>query len=94
MRTASSFQSPFSLFLLWGHPQCLALFLMIRLAGARTGGFLCVLLWAGGGLPSGELCIVFCPQFVLYFVMDLLRDLPGLPGLFVACLFSGSLRYL
>ncbi|XP_030618846.1 sodium-dependent multivitamin transporter isoform X4 [Delphinapterus leucas] len=31
-------------------------------------------------------------QFVLYFVMDLLRGLPGLPGLFVACLFSGSLR--
>ncbi|XP_025723700.1 sodium-dependent multivitamin transporter isoform X3 [Callorhinus ursinus] len=30
-------------------------------------------------------------QFVLYFVMDLLKDLPGLPGLFVACLFSGSL---
>lgn len=30
-------------------------------------------------------------QFVLFFVMDLLRDLPGLPGLFVACLFSGSL---
>lgn len=30
-------------------------------------------------------------QFVLYFVMDLLSDLPGLPGLFTACLFSGSL---
>jgi len=30
---------------------------------------------------------------VLYFVMDVLRDLPGLPGLFVACLFSGALRY-
>ncbi|XP_058524135.1 sodium-dependent multivitamin transporter [Ochotona princeps] len=30
-------------------------------------------------------------QFVLYFVMDLLKNLPGLPGLFVACLFSGSL---
>lgn len=30
-------------------------------------------------------------QFVLYFVMDLLKSLPGLPGLFVACLFSGSL---
>uniref|UniRef100_A0A480SDW5 Sodium-dependent multivitamin transporter n=1 Tax=Sus scrofa TaxID=9823 RepID=A0A480SDW5_PIG len=30
-------------------------------------------------------------QLVLYFVMDLLRALPGLPGLFVACLFSGSL---
>ncbi|XP_078205780.1 sodium-dependent multivitamin transporter isoform X5 [Callithrix jacchus] len=30
-------------------------------------------------------------QFVLYFVIDLLKGLPGLPGLFVACLFSGSL---
>ncbi|XP_016064981.1 PREDICTED: sodium-dependent multivitamin transporter isoform X4 [Miniopterus natalensis] len=30
-------------------------------------------------------------QFALYFVMDLLKGLPGLPGLFVACLFSGSL---
>ncbi|KAM5319654.1 sodium-dependent multivitamin transporter isoform 2-T2 [Glossophaga mutica] len=30
-------------------------------------------------------------QFVLYFVMDLLKGQPGLPGLFVACLFSGSL---
>ncbi|XP_053919142.1 sodium-dependent multivitamin transporter isoform X3 [Cuculus canorus] len=30
-------------------------------------------------------------QLVLHFVMDVLRDLPGLPGLFVACLFSGSL---
>ncbi|KAM6407149.1 LOW QUALITY PROTEIN: sodium-dependent multivitamin transporter [Pluvialis apricaria] len=30
-------------------------------------------------------------QLVLYFVMDVLQDLPGLPGLFVACLFSGSL---
>lgn len=30
-------------------------------------------------------------QLVLYFVMDLLKDMPGLPGLFVACLFSGSL---
>ncbi|XP_047377889.1 sodium-dependent multivitamin transporter isoform X2 [Sciurus carolinensis] len=30
-------------------------------------------------------------QFVLYFVIDVLKGLPGLPGLFVACLFSGSL---
>ncbi|XP_066533967.1 solute carrier family 5 member 6a [Hoplias malabaricus] len=30
-------------------------------------------------------------QMVLYFVMDVLKDLPGLPGLFVACLFSGAL---
>lgn len=34
------------------------------------------------------------PQLVLYFVMDVLKDLPGLPGLFVACLFSGSLRWV
>ncbi|XP_073529877.1 sodium-dependent multivitamin transporter isoform X1 [Phyllobates terribilis] len=30
-------------------------------------------------------------QMVLYFVMDILHDFPGLPGLFVACLFSGAL---
>lgn len=65
------------------------LFLM---AGARAGASrtLC----SGEGLPSQESCaLLLCLQFVLYFVMDLLKDLPGLPGLFVACLFSGSLRY-
>lgn len=30
-------------------------------------------------------------QMVLYFVMDMLQDFPGLPGLFVACIFSASL---
>ncbi|XP_072300177.1 solute carrier family 5 member 6a [Eucyclogobius newberryi] len=30
-------------------------------------------------------------QMVLYFVMDVFKDLPGLSGLFVACLFSGAL---
>ncbi|XP_055027965.2 solute carrier family 5 member 6 [Misgurnus anguillicaudatus] len=30
-------------------------------------------------------------QMVLYFVMDMLQKFPGLPGLFVACLFSASL---
>uniref|UniRef100_A0A3Q3EFB0 Sodium-dependent multivitamin transporter n=1 Tax=Labrus bergylta TaxID=56723 RepID=A0A3Q3EFB0_9LABR len=33
----------------------------------------------------------FIPQMVLYFVMDMLQGLPGLPGLFVACLFSAAL---
>nr|XP_020463575.1 sodium-dependent multivitamin transporter-like [Monopterus albus] len=28
---------------------------------------------------------------VIYFVMDMLEGLPGLPGLFVACLFSAAL---
>ncbi|KAK1793308.1 hypothetical protein P4O66_011703 [Electrophorus voltai] len=30
-------------------------------------------------------------QMVLYFIMDMLQDFSGLPGLFVACLFSASL---
>uniref|UniRef100_A0A672G935 Sodium-dependent multivitamin transporter n=1 Tax=Salarias fasciatus TaxID=181472 RepID=A0A672G935_SALFA len=30
-------------------------------------------------------------RMVIYFVMDMLQGLPGLPGLFVACLFSGAL---
>uniref|UniRef100_A0A7N9ANT1 Sodium-dependent multivitamin transporter n=1 Tax=Mastacembelus armatus TaxID=205130 RepID=A0A7N9ANT1_9TELE len=37
------------------------------------------------------LMLSFYVQMVLYFVMDVFRDLPGLPGLFVACLFSGAL---
>eukprot|EP00066_Takifugu_rubripes_P010611 XP_003978582.1 PREDICTED: sodium-dependent multivitamin transporter-like [Takifugu rubripes] len=28
---------------------------------------------------------------VIYFVMDMLQELPGLPGLFIACLFSAAL---
>uniref|UniRef100_A0A673BU19 Sodium-dependent multivitamin transporter-like n=1 Tax=Sphaeramia orbicularis TaxID=375764 RepID=A0A673BU19_9TELE len=35
------------------------------------------------------LCL--CQQMVIYFVMDMLQGLPGLPGLFVACLFSAAL---
>lgn len=41
---------------------------------------------------AGALTSFLPLQLVLYFVMDVLKDLPGLPGLFVACLFSGSLR--
>ncbi|XP_071752021.1 solute carrier family 5 member 6 isoform X2 [Centroberyx gerrardi] len=36
------------------------------------------------GTSSGD-------AMVLYFVMDMLQGLPGLPGLFVACLFSAAL---
>lgn len=32
-------------------------------------------------------------QMVISFVMDMLQGLPGLPGLFIACLFSAALRY-
>uniref|UniRef100_A0A665XF69 Sodium-dependent multivitamin transporter-like n=1 Tax=Echeneis naucrates TaxID=173247 RepID=A0A665XF69_ECHNA len=39
-----------------------------------------------------ETCSCFVsPQMVIYFVMDMLQGLPGLPGLFVACLFSAAL---
>lgn len=32
-------------------------------------------------------------QVVIFFVMDMLQGLPGLPGLFIACLFSAALRF-
>lgn len=40
-----------------------------------------------------DMSIVCFPQMVIYFVMDMLHGLPGLPGLFIACLFSAALRY-
>lgn len=40
---------------------------------------------------SGKLAAVAGDTMVIYFVMDMLQGLPGLPGLFVACLFSGAL---
>lgn len=45
-----------------------------------------------GWKPDG-LCTFGSPQMVIYFVMDMLQGLPGLPGLFIACLFSAALRY-
>ncbi|KAM9465861.1 solute carrier family 5 member 6 isoform 1-T2 [Clarias gariepinus] len=41
--------------------------------------------------PLDKQYITSKDQMVLYFVMDMLQDIPGLPGLFVACLFSASL---
>ncbi|XP_051578970.1 sodium-dependent multivitamin transporter-like isoform X1 [Myxocyprinus asiaticus] len=45
----------------------------------------------GDSSPLDQQYITSKDQMVLYFVMDMLQDLPGLPGLFVACLFSASL---
>ncbi|KAF7704521.1 solute carrier family 5 member 6 isoform X2 [Silurus meridionalis] len=44
-----------------------------------------------GNSALDQLYIKSKDQMVLYFVMDMLQDIPGLPGLFVACLFSASL---
>lgn len=38
--------------------------------------------------------IIFVFQLLPHFVMEVFQDLPGLPGLFVACMISGALRYI
>ncbi|XP_047467909.1 solute carrier family 5 member 6 [Mugil cephalus] len=40
---------------------------------------------------SDQLGSISRDAMVIYFVMDMLQGLPGLPGLFVACLFSAAL---
>lgn len=40
---------------------------------------------------SDKLASTKADAMVIYFVMDMLQGLPGLPGLFVACLFSAAL---
>ncbi|TRY83522.1 hypothetical protein DNTS_016241 [Danionella cerebrum] len=45
----------------------------------------------GNNSPVEQHLISSKDQMVLYFVMDMLQNFPGLPGLFVACLFSASL---
>ncbi|KAI2654117.1 Sodium-dependent multivitamin transporter [Labeo rohita] len=45
----------------------------------------------GNNSPLKQQYITSKDQMVLYFVMDMLQNFPGLPGLFVACLFSASL---
>ncbi|XP_027028045.1 solute carrier family 5 member 6 isoform X1 [Tachysurus fulvidraco] len=45
----------------------------------------------GNNSPLDKQYITSKDQMVLYFVMDMLQGIPGLPGLFVACLFSASL---
>lgn len=41
--------------------------------------------------PSDKLGTSSRDAMVIYFVMDMLQGLPGLPGLFIACLFSAAL---
>ncbi|XP_028421504.1 solute carrier family 5 member 6 isoform X3 [Perca flavescens] len=41
--------------------------------------------------PSDKLGTSSKDAMVIYFVMDMLQGLPGLPGLFIACLFSAAL---
>ncbi|NP_001020699.1 solute carrier family 5 member 6 [Danio rerio] len=45
----------------------------------------------GQNSPVEQQYITSKDQMVLYFVMDMLQNFPGLPGLFVACLFSAPL---
>lgn len=37
---------------------------------------------------------ILLPQLMPYFVMIIFSSVPGLPGLFVACAFSGTLRFV
>nr|XP_039270916.1 sodium-coupled monocarboxylate transporter 1-like [Styela clava] len=41
--------------------------------------------------PINQGCVDKKDQLFPYLVMDILHDYPGVPGLFVACVFSGSL---
>ena len=41
---------------------------------------------SAGKVSKGE-------QILPYLVMDLLSELPGVPGLFVACVYSATLRF-
>lgn len=38
--------------------------------------------------------ITLCLQVLPYFVMDIFDSTPGMPGVFLAALFSASLRYI
>lgn len=43
--------------------------------------------------PPDDVCFLSL-QLMPYLVMDILGDYPGLPGLFVAAVYSGSLRLI
>lgn len=41
-----------------------------------------------------RLSFSLCLKYVPYFVLEIFQSLPGFPGLFLACAYSGTLRYL
>ncbi|KAM9708655.1 solute carrier family 5 member 6 isoform 2-T2 [Menidia menidia] len=64
--------------------------LQLTLALSCTMGLVMFARYCGEDL-SDKLGSSSRDAMVLYFVMDMLQGLPGLPGLFVACLFSAAL---
>ncbi|XP_029284020.1 solute carrier family 5 member 6 [Cottoperca gobio] len=65
-------------------------FLQLALALSCTMGLVMFARYCGED-PSERLGTRSRDAMVMYFVMDMLEGLPGLPGLFVACLFSAAL---
>ncbi|KAK7904229.1 hypothetical protein WMY93_016836 [Mugilogobius chulae] len=64
--------------------------LQLALALSCTMGLIMFARYCGED-HSENLSSTKADAMVIYFVMDMLQSLPGLPGLFVACLFSAAL---
>uniref|UniRef100_A0A8C3AGR9 Solute carrier family 5 member 6 n=1 Tax=Cyclopterus lumpus TaxID=8103 RepID=A0A8C3AGR9_CYCLU len=64
--------------------------LQLSLALSCVMGLVMFALYCGED-HSDKLATSSKDAMVIYFVMDMLQGLPGLPGLFVACLFSAAL---
>ncbi|EMP26857.1 Sodium-coupled monocarboxylate transporter 1 [Chelonia mydas] len=47
-------------------------------------------LW-GAVVTTGVVCTFYCTLLMPYLVLDILQDFPGVPGLFVASAYSGTL---
>lgn len=46
--------------------------------------------WCPHGGPAP--CHPLSPQYMPYLVLDIFESSPGVPGLFLACAYSGTLR--
>lgn len=51
-------------------------------------------LWGLGspGVLPPPRCSLLPPQYMPYLVLDIFKTSPGVPGLFLACAYSGTLR--